>query len=108
MTYTQPLTLLSLLVIAAGLYGLRRSSRTIAWWIGVCGCVGLGVLTWSPAAGLLARPLVGRYTKTVRPAGDAEAIVVLSGAVNDPTDDQPYVLVGLDTYRRDACCLVVS
>jgi uncharacterized SAM-binding protein YcdF (DUF218 family) len=100
MTYTEPLTLLVILVAAVGLYGLRHSWRTISWWVALCGFLGLVVLTWPPAAGLMAYPLVGRYAKEIRPAGDAEAIVVLGGAVNDPTRERPYTLVGRDTYRR--------
>jgi len=100
MTYTEPLTLLFLLVVAGGLYGLRHSRRTISWWVAVCGFLGLAALTWSPAAALVARPLVGRYPNTMRPAGDAEAIVVLAGGVNYPTKERPYALVGRDTYRR--------
>jgi uncharacterized SAM-binding protein YcdF (DUF218 family) len=100
MTYTQPLTLLALLIAALGLYGLRYSWRTISWWIAVCSFLGLVVLTWPPAAMLIAQPLVGRYAKVIRPVGDAEAIVVLSGAVNYPTVERPYALLGRDTYRR--------
>ena len=62
--------------------------------------MGLFALTWPPAAEILAKPLVGRYTVQIRPAGDAEAIVVLAGAVNYATTQRPYVLVGRDTYRR--------
>ena len=58
------------------------------------------MLTWPPAAAILAKPLAGRYVKQLRPAGDAEAIVVLAGAVNDATRERPYSLVGRDTYRR--------
>src|SRR5260370_37904414 len=57
-------------------------------------------LTWPPASAILARPLVGRYSREIRPAGDAEAIVVLAGAINYPTSERPYPLVGRDTYRR--------
>jgi uncharacterized SAM-binding protein YcdF (DUF218 family) len=49
---------------------------------------------------ILARPLAGRYVNKIRPAGDAEAIVVLAGAVSYPTRERPYTLVGRDTYRR--------
>lgn len=100
MTYTQPLTLLFLSMAAAGLYGLRQHRRTISWWIAVFGLLGLVVLTWPPAVALIARPLVARFGNTVRPRGEAEVIVVLAGAVNYPTRERPYILMGRDTYRR--------
>jgi len=100
MTYTEPLTLLLLVVGGVGLYGLRLQRKTISWWVAVAGWLGMVILTWPPAAGLIAQPLVRRYETQPRPAGDAEAIVVLSGAVNYPTSQRPYVLVGRDTYRR--------
>jgi uncharacterized SAM-binding protein YcdF (DUF218 family) len=74
--------------------------KTISWWIAVLGLLGLVVLTWPPAVALIAQPLVARYSNAVRPAGDAEVIVVLAGAVNYPTPDRPYTLIGRDTYRR--------
>src|ERR1039458_1332805 len=85
---------------ALGLWGLRHSWKTISSWVAVCGFLGLVALTWPPAAGLTAQPLVGRYPKEIRPAGSGEVIVGLSGAVNYPTNTRPYVLVGRDTYRR--------
>lgn len=100
MTYTQPFTLLFLSIVAVGLWGLRDHWRT-AWWRVVCGgFLGLFALTWPPAAEFVAKPLISRYVKEIRPTGDAEAIVVLAGAVNYPTSMQPYALVGRDTYRR--------
>jgi len=83
-----------------GLVGLRSHWRTASWWIAWCGFLGLAVLTWQPAAAILAKPLVGRYPIEVRPAGDAEAIVVLGGGMDQATIERPYDLVGRDTYRR--------
>jgi uncharacterized SAM-binding protein YcdF (DUF218 family) len=99
-TYTQPFTLLFLLIVAAGLFGLRRHWRTVSWWVVFSGFVGLAALSWPPAASILAKPLAGRYVQEARPTGDADAIVVLAGAVNYPTRDRPYTLMGRDTYRR--------
>ena len=100
MTYTQPFTLLFLVIVAVGLYGLRRHWRSVSWRVAFCGFLGLAALAWPPAAAVVAQPLVGRYVKEIRPRGDAEAIVVLAGAVNYPTSERPYALVGRDTYRR--------
>ena len=100
MTYTQPFTLLFLLIVAVGLGGLRRHWRTASWRVAFCGFWGLFALTWPPAAAFVAKPLVGRYVKDARPAGDAEAIVVLAGGVNYATHQQPYALLGRDTYTR--------
>ena len=100
MTYIQPFTFLFLAIIAAGLFGLRKYWKTASWRVAFCGLLGLVALTWPPASAILARPLVGRYAREIRPAGDAEAIVVLAGAVNYPTPNRPYALVGRDTYRR--------
>src|SRR5262249_50157609 len=46
------------------------------------------------------QPLTCWYPKQTHPSGNAEAIVVLSGAVAAPTPQRPYVLLGRDTYRR--------
>jgi uncharacterized SAM-binding protein YcdF (DUF218 family) len=99
-TYTQPFTLLFLSITAAGLLGLRRQWRTASWRVAFCGFLGMVALTWQPAAAIVAKPLVGRYTVQARPAGDAEAIVVLGGGVDQATRELPYDLVGRDTYRR--------
>jgi len=99
-TYTQPFTLLSLLIIAVGLLGLRRHWKTLSWRIAACGFLGMVALTWPPAVALTAQPLTCWYPKQTRPTGSADAIVVLSGAVNYPTKQRPYVLAGRDTYRR--------
>ena len=100
MTYTQPFTFLFLLIAAVGLCGLRPHWKTASWRIACGGLLGLFALTWPPASVILARPLTGRYVKEIRPRGDAEAIVVLAGAVSYPTNERPYALVGRDTYRR--------
>jgi uncharacterized SAM-binding protein YcdF (DUF218 family) len=99
-TYVQALTFLFLSITAGGLCGLRKYWKTASWRVAFCGFLGLVALTWPPASAILARPLVGRYSRDIRPAGDAEAIVVLAGAVNYPTKERPYPLVGRDTYRR--------
>ena len=100
MTYLQPLTLSFLLIMAAGLYGLRQYWRTIGWRIAVCGLLGMAMLTWPPAVAMMAQPLTFWYQEDVRPAGHAEAIVVLAGSVDPPTKQRPFVLAGRDTYRR--------
>lgn len=100
MTYSEPFTFFFLLITAVGLFGLRHQRMTASWRVAFCGFLGLVALSWPPAAEILARPLTGRYVGEIRPTGDAEAIVVLAGAVNYPTGLRPYTLVGRDTYRR--------
>jgi uncharacterized SAM-binding protein YcdF (DUF218 family) len=99
-TYIEPFTLLFLAILAVGIGGLRHHWRTVSWRVAFCGFVGLVALTWPPAAVILAKPFAGRYVRQLRPSGDAEAIVVLAGAVNDATSERPYSLLGRDTYRR--------
>ena len=100
MTYTQPFTLLGLLIVAVGLYGLRHQWKTASWRVALFGLLGLFALTWPPAAAIVATPLIRRYVREIRPSGDAEAIVVLAGAVEDATSERPYALVGRDTFKR--------
>jgi uncharacterized SAM-binding protein YcdF (DUF218 family) len=99
-TYIQPFTLLFLAINAMGLWGLRRHWRTASWRIAVGGFLGLVALSWPPAAVIVAKPLTARYPKEIRPRGDADAIVVLAGAVDSPNRERPYTLMGRDTYRR--------
>jgi len=87
-------------MIAVGLYGLRQSWRSIWWRVAACGLFGMAMLAWPPAVGMMAQPFTRWYPTEIRPAGDADAIVVLSGAVNHATKQRPYVLAGRDTYRR--------
>jgi uncharacterized SAM-binding protein YcdF (DUF218 family) len=100
MTYTEPLTLLFLAIIAVGLFKLRRHYKSFGWWVAVAGFFGMAILTWPPAVDLLAQPLTHWYPKKPLPSGSAEAIVVLSGSVDYPNGQRPYIVAGRDTYRR--------
>jgi uncharacterized SAM-binding protein YcdF (DUF218 family) len=100
MNYNGLLTSFLFLLSGLGLFGLRHYRGTTAWKTTAAGIGGLLILCWPPAIALAAWPLVGRYLKQSRPNGNAEVIVVLSGAVNEPTRRRPYVLLGQDTYKR--------
>jgi uncharacterized SAM-binding protein YcdF (DUF218 family) len=58
------------------------------------------LLSLTPVAWLVSRPLEGWYDENPAPHGSADAIVILAGAVASPTPVRPYPLVGADTYVR--------
>jgi len=66
----------------------------------VISIAGILLLSWQPVAWLMTQPLQIWYEKTPMPREDAQAIVVLSGAVDDASDERPYPIVGQDTYVR--------
>jgi uncharacterized SAM-binding protein YcdF (DUF218 family) len=99
-TYIQPFTLLFLSLFAAGLYGLRRNWRTGAWRLAFCGLLGMFTLSWLPASAILGLPLTNRYARRMPAKDDSEVIVVLSGAVEQPTGERHYSLLARDTYIR--------
>jgi uncharacterized SAM-binding protein YcdF (DUF218 family) len=100
MLFVQLLISLFFVSCAMGVYGLREFRHTKSWKIMVVGLIGLGILSWPPIAKLSALPFVAPYIKQVYPARNPGAIVVLAGAVNEPTKFRPYVLLGQDTYKR--------
>ena len=99
MTYTQPLLLVCILLMLAGLvYDRSRRGK----WLARCGLTALLLLSWPPADWLLALPLVARYP--VRPLQlppGVEAIVVLASAVEPPHYERPYPLP--DKLTADRC-----
>jgi uncharacterized SAM-binding protein YcdF (DUF218 family) len=62
--------------------------------------VGAVLLSLTPVAWLLSRPLEGWYDRSPVPAYTADAIVLLSGPVDPPAPDRPYALAGNDSYAR--------
>ncbi len=97
MTYTQPI--LCLLVIAFLVAGVRlRRGKGHRWLAGAT--IALFVLSWPPAAWLLARPLEGGYSRVPFPSGPVDAIVVLSSSVIAKEPERPYLLPDFDTFRR--------
>lgn len=97
LTYLQPLTTLCLVLLALGIWRLWRRRRAgLAWGTLVL----LFLLTWPPVDWLLSRPLEAGYRVRALPDRPAEAIVVLSSAVDPPKRQRPYAVPDQDTYRR--------
>jgi uncharacterized SAM-binding protein YcdF (DUF218 family) len=98
MTYTQPLLFMCIALLLAGLLTVRRSKgRKLA----LLGVFGLLLISWPPADWLLGLPLEARYPVRAfeAPAG-IQAIVVLGSAVRPPSQERPYPVPDLDTFRR--------
>jgi uncharacterized SAM-binding protein YcdF (DUF218 family) len=75
----------------------RRSRRGRA--AALAGAIGIFLWTWPPFSVLLSTTLEGRYPVRPFPPGDAQAIVVLSGAVFQ-SNPVPELLPGVTTYVR--------
>jgi uncharacterized SAM-binding protein YcdF (DUF218 family) len=101
MTYIEPA--LPLLVLL-GSIGVVRAWRGVdnprRPWLETVSLVGICFLTTGAGAWILSRPLEIWYSHDPIPAETADAIVVLAGAVEQPSAGQPYPLAGQDTYRR--------
>jgi len=69
-------------------------------WPAILSIVALLLLSWPPVDWLVSLPLEGRYPVRSFPAGAADAIVVLSSAVNPPLGQRPYSLPDKQTYQR--------
>jgi uncharacterized SAM-binding protein YcdF (DUF218 family) len=93
MTYLQPVLTLLLLALAVG---IRARSRRIL----VTATALLFLWTWPPFSTLAIGTLEWWYPIRALPAGDAEAIVVLSGGVYDRNRSMPEDLPRSDTYYR--------
>ena len=100
MTYTQPFTLLFLLIAFVGVIRFQRSRSKVSLRLALGGLAALLALTWPPAVAVAAYPLTAWYPRQARPSGDVEAIVVLSGGISPPRTVRPYSLAGRDTYLR--------
>jgi uncharacterized SAM-binding protein YcdF (DUF218 family) len=100
-SYLEPALPFFLFLSLAGL-GLawRQSHSGKRPWLLTAGILGITLLSLNPVAWLLARPLEIRYPQAPMPEGDAEAIVVLAGAVDPPQPLRPYPLLGSDSYVR--------
>jgi len=97
MTYIQPVLLVSLLLIAAGLWAprhgwLRRAA--IAAWIA------LFLWSWPPMVWLTSETLEWPYPVRLTPAEDADAIVVLSANVLPGNASHPEADADRNTYMR--------
>jgi uncharacterized SAM-binding protein YcdF (DUF218 family) len=97
MTRIQPLDLLFLLIIAVGLFRMRKCRGVL---LPALGLLGLFLLSWPPMDWVLSRPLEAWYRLQPLPAAPADAIVVLSVGVNPPQYERPYSLPDKETYER--------
>lgn len=100
MSYIQPL--LSILILVFGYEAYRawrspRSGRPILLSIAV---VYLFLLSWQPFARRVLRPLEDRFPARALPSGDAQAIVLVSGAMESGSPPNWKRRVGEDTYAR--------
>jgi uncharacterized SAM-binding protein YcdF (DUF218 family) len=99
MTYIQPLLLAFLTVAFIGLIRLRHCKGSFIPGLGV---LGLLMISWPPFDWLFSRPLEVWYPAKpfqLAPAS-AQAIVVLSSAVDSQRYWRPYSLPDRETYER--------
>ncbi len=100
MSYVQPLLFILILIFAFQAYRLWRSPgrrRPILLSLAV---IGLFLLSWIPFARMLLRCYEGRFPPRAFPAGDAQAIVVISGAMGTPNPATHVHRAGENTYAR--------
>ena len=97
MTYTQPLILLFGLTALAGLWRIRRIKGAR---LSIGSVAALLLLAWPPVDWLLSRPLERGYPVRPYQPQPAEAIVVLSAAVEPPHYERPYDLPDAETFSR--------
>jgi uncharacterized SAM-binding protein YcdF (DUF218 family) len=100
MTYIQPL--LSILILAFGYAAFRAWRSPKGKWPILMGLsvLVLFVISWQPSARLLLRPYEVRFPPRPLPPGDAQAIVLISGAMQAPSRITGERRVGEDTYAR--------
>jgi uncharacterized SAM-binding protein YcdF (DUF218 family) len=100
MTYIQPLLSILILVFGYAAYRAWRSSKEK--WLILLGLavIGLFFISWQPFARILLRPYENRFPPRPIPRGDAQAIVLISGAMEGPSPVTGERLVGEDTYAR--------
>jgi uncharacterized SAM-binding protein YcdF (DUF218 family) len=100
MHYMQPLfPLIVLGMIVATIQQWRRSKAGPRYWLAM-GAIGLFLISWPPTSWLASASLEGRYHPEPFPKGDADAIVVLAGAVDIRRAERPRAVVKYGTYLR--------
>jgi uncharacterized SAM-binding protein YcdF (DUF218 family) len=100
MTYIQPLLSILILVFAYTAYRAWRSSKGKWPILLTVAAVGLFLISWQPFARMLLRPYEDRFPPRPPLPGDAQAIVVISGAMESPGPVTGKRMVGEDTYAR--------
>lgn len=96
-----PAGLLFLIVLLAAAGVMRRNGRRSGFLTGLV-LAGLFLWSWEPITWLLSGSLEWRYPIHQQPAGDAEAIVVLSGSAYAQDASVPEDLPGENTYVRSS------
>ena len=90
-SYVEPALPLLLLLAFVGVFTAWRASATNQRpWLLTLSFIGLLLISWSPVAWLLSRPLEIWYEQAPMPREMADAIVVLSGAYIDASPVRPY------------------
>jgi len=97
MNYTEPL--LSLVFIL-GVLGAVRLPNCKGKVLVAGGLLGLVLIAWPPLDWLFSRPLEMWYPVRPLPPAPADAIVVLSSAVDTPHYERPFALPDHYTYSR--------
>jgi|RhiMetdeSRZDD1v2_1073273.scaffolds.fasta_scaffold548360_2 uncharacterized SAM-binding protein YcdF (DUF218 family) len=101
MSYLQPVFPALLFLAFVALFRIwRRSTPHDRPWLLTFSLVGLLLFSLNPMVWLFSRPLETWYDQNPAPNADADAIVVLAGAVALPLPDRPYPMIGPDTYVR--------
>jgi uncharacterized SAM-binding protein YcdF (DUF218 family) len=100
MTYVQPLLSILILIFAYGAYRAWRSSQG-RWRIVLSLAVlALFLISWQPFGRVLLRPLESPFPPRPYPPEGAQAIVVISGAMESTSRVTGERYVGEDTYAR--------
>ena len=99
MTYLKPVILLVLLLLAVALPLIRRRPREARGTISAALLI-LFLWSWPPVTRVTSWTLERWYDATPFPAGEAEAIVVLSADVDFPADQRFPAELKEATYRR--------
>ncbi|MBZ5621106.1 MAG: YdcF family protein [Acidobacteriia bacterium] len=100
MTYVPPVLLFLMVVLAAA--GVRRRNLRHGRLITGMALAALFLWSWEPVTWVLSGTLEWRYPISRYPAGDADAIVVLSGSVYPHDASEPEDLPALNTYVRSS------
>jgi uncharacterized SAM-binding protein YcdF (DUF218 family) len=100
MTYSQPFyPLLTAITLVALVWHWRRAARPKPWFL-TAAIIAQLLFTLPVVSGLGSWTLERGYAIAATPPREAEAIVILAGAVHGPRPDRPNTLLGSDTFVR--------
>jgi uncharacterized SAM-binding protein YcdF (DUF218 family) len=100
MTYIEPLLSILIVVFVYAAYRAWRCSKEKWPFLLSLAVIALFLISWQPFARRLLRPYEARFPPRAFPPGDAQEIVVISGAMESPSPVTGERLVGEDTYAR--------